>query len=361
MIISTSKWIKVLLVNFILIFSGLIVIELFMGTWVSGVSYGRLMIPKSITQEFDISKLYHGNKSIFIRDQYGLRGNYGTTKNINILTVGGSTTNELFITEGKTWSDLLAQHFRDAGEDIYVANAGVDGQTTIGHIKNFELWFNLIPGLKPQYVLLYVGINDSALANGYPAREPDYLENTRRPFRQFFKNHSAIYNMYRNFRGMILARNANLIHGSDNPRGFVYGYPDTKFNMSAHLSIISKALESYAQRLTTLIGHIRKIGAKPIIVTQIASVFKVDRDGNVMGRIINGAVNNTDIRDYATLFEHNKTAMSVCKKLDGICIDLAQKINFVSTDYYDGIHTTPSGSAKIARLIFNELWGTIIN
>ena len=43
----------------------------------------------------------------------------------------------------------------DNGKDVYVVNAGVDGQSTVGHIKNFDWWFPNIPDLKVKYFLFY--------------------------------------------------------------------------------------------------------------------------------------------------------------------------------------------------------------
>ena len=45
----------------------------------------------------------------------------------------------------------IQNNFLNAGKNIYVANAGVMGQTTFGHIENFNSWFNHIPDLKPDY------------------------------------------------------------------------------------------------------------------------------------------------------------------------------------------------------------------
>jgi hypothetical protein len=45
------------------------------------------------------------------------------------------------------------------GAGLTVANAGVDGQSTVGHIMNFKWWFPNIPRLAPDYILFYLGLN----------------------------------------------------------------------------------------------------------------------------------------------------------------------------------------------------------
>ena len=39
--------------------------------------------------------------------------------------------------------------------NINFVNAGIDGQSTIGHIWNFNNWFNKIENFKSQYILFY--------------------------------------------------------------------------------------------------------------------------------------------------------------------------------------------------------------
>ena len=41
-----------------------------------------------------------------------------------------------------------------------VVNAGIDGQSTIGHIWNFQDWFPKIENLKTKYFIFYIGLNE---------------------------------------------------------------------------------------------------------------------------------------------------------------------------------------------------------
>ena len=349
------KWLRVIFFNVIILLSGLFMLELIMGSWFSKSTFGRLIVPNEIKRKFNVSNLYDQEISLYIRDQYGLRGNYGKPSDIDILTVGGSTTNEIFVNEGETWSDRLAAAFQDSGYNIQVANAGIDGQSTIGHLKNFELWFSLIPKLKPKYIILYVGINDSALAEKTEINQQDIMKNNRRPIRQYIRNNSAIYSMYANIRGMIHARDAQLLHGGKKPRTYEYVYPKILFDVDTRAQEISGALQAYANRLEKIIYYIRELGAQAIIVTQNAAVYRYDSNGKLLVRKIDGQVNQKDLLDHATLLSHNQTAMVVCQKLNAICIDLAEKLRLDVEDYYDSIHTTPSGSAKIGRFLFQIL------
>ena len=67
--------------------------------------------------------------------------------------MGGSTTDQRYITDGQTGQDVFQQEFAITGKNIVVANAGIDGQSSFGYIKNFDYWFPNILSLKSKYVL----------------------------------------------------------------------------------------------------------------------------------------------------------------------------------------------------------------
>ena len=76
-------------------------------------------------------------------------------QNIDFLVLGGSTTEEKFIDDNDTWTEKLEKKFIKDGKDIEVVNAGIDGQSTIGHIYNFEKWFPHIKNLNPKFIIFY--------------------------------------------------------------------------------------------------------------------------------------------------------------------------------------------------------------
>src|SRR4029077_12552998 len=67
---------------------------------------------------------------------------------------------QLYLPEEATWQAVLERSLRQTGRDVVVANAGLDGQSTIGMVADLELWIPYVPHLKPRLVLVYVGIND---------------------------------------------------------------------------------------------------------------------------------------------------------------------------------------------------------
>ena len=87
---------KIIAVNSALIAAVLIVAELIFGSWIFGPDYGVLNIPRNTVRYFDISGLYPANDlATYTRDRYGLRGKYDKPGDIDVLVMGGSTTNEI--------------------------------------------------------------------------------------------------------------------------------------------------------------------------------------------------------------------------------------------------------------------------
>ena len=154
---------KIIFYNLLHLFVGLIFIEFIFCNWVFGPKFSSLIIKRNITKVWEPVHYQSDHAAMYKKDKFGFRGDYENLSHVKILTVGGSTTDERWIDENLTWSYLLQKKLENTYNSIKVANAGVDGQSTIGHLKNFEVWFNQIPNLNPDYFIYYIGINDSLL------------------------------------------------------------------------------------------------------------------------------------------------------------------------------------------------------
>jgi hypothetical protein len=58
---------------------------------------------------------------------------------------------------------------------------------------------------------------------------------------------------------------------------------------------------------------------------------------------------------HATLVLINARTLEVCRDTGAICVDLAAELHFGDGDFYDVIHTTPQGLAKIGKFLFGAL------
>src|SRR4029079_1303834 len=52
---------------------------------------------------------------------------------LTMIAGGGSTTESLYVSDGKTWRDLLGRELSANLDKLWVNNAGLDGHSTFGH------------------------------------------------------------------------------------------------------------------------------------------------------------------------------------------------------------------------------------
>ena len=174
-----------------------------------------------------------------------------------------------------------------------------------------------------------------------------------RRFRQYIMNHSALYNLFRTIRGSWAAREAHLVHGDTRASQGSWIRVETPEDVNSLRTALATRLSSYEARLRTLASALQSMGAQPILVTQKSGNHKTV-DG--ASYALRGTVPPKSIDAQAkTLALFNEVILATCRKLSLVCVDLAAQIEFADGDFYDAIHTTPSGSAKIADFLYGEL------
>ena len=348
-----KKITRIIFWNLLLLLVVIIPTELIFGGWL-GNNYGTLVIPRDVTRRFVVSDLYEDEKKIikFTRDKNGFRGSRNNPSNIDILAVGGSSTNEIFIDDNQTWTAVLEASFQLSGKNISVVNGGVDGQSTVGHLANFEYWYPKIPNFKPRYILFMIGINDIVISkSGYLSKQDKFLS-SQGLFKQYMLNNSAIYTLFRNFRGILRARNARLIHTMTGFDGYSWRTTTRQPSVEKAIFNYKTQLSTYRKRLELLTKRTRDLGATPIIVTQHDATYRI-KDNKVAGRVLGSG--EVDYGNYAILAAPNRVAMKTCADVGAICIDLFADLLFGNGDHYDAFHTTPSGSSKIANFLYQKL------
>jgi lysophospholipase L1-like esterase len=343
-------------INFGLVLLVLLAAEVIFGSWFFGPSYSDLNLPRNTVRYFDVSAMYPGGSiAVYRRDRHGLRGAYDDPSRIDILTIGGSTTNELYISEGATWPDRLAENFARAGRPLTVVNAGVDGQSTVGLIRNFDVWFPLIPSLKARYILAYVGINDMALGEQGADEHGTKFDAMKSPslarrWRHYVRNHSVLYDVFRKVRGAVQARAAKVDHQIVDYAALTWSEVDPSEGREALEAALARRLARYRERLFVMVERIRTFGAEPILVSQHQGFYR--RDGN---RVLFVESAKDSRVSFLTLTLFNRTTLAVCRETGALCVDLGGQIEFQPGDFYDYVHTTPQGSKRVADFLFDRL------
>jgi hypothetical protein len=340
-------------VNLAVLAVGIGILELRFGAWLNPLRLNRLNLVKARTLTFDVSGLYEGPSPLitYSRDQYGLRGTYGSDPaRIDLLTVGGSTTDQRYLADGATWQDVLQEQFAAIGRPLMVANAGVDGQSTFGHIKNFDWWFPYIPHLKPKYILYNVGLNDF-----YVDVSPSPYDDLVRPsLVATMKDNSALWHLVRTASGAYqAARVLKIGHRRIDFEAVQW----TNEPLQDGYTFIAPRLDGYAARLRILVDRTRRLGSTPIFVSQPSRHFRRTPQGiqgraeltPYAGRQINGVDRYYMMRLFIQVME------AVCRERNAAFIDLAADTDWTDHDFYDFNHTTPAGARKLGLRLFAKL------
>ena len=191
------------------------------------------------------------------------------------MTIGGSTTKQDYIGDGFTWQDILSKNFQSHNEQISVVNAGIDGQSTFGHINNFHDWFPLVPNLQPKYVLFYIGINDF-YRNNFDDYDNIDLNKRQSNFIENFKRKSIFAKIHRIYRGNYLANAYGLNHDLNYSLDTSSWTSVPLLKPIDYKKLMSNDLKLYERRLKTLSILAEEIGAIPIFVTQTTRRFYFD-------------------------------------------------------------------------------------
>jgi hypothetical protein len=346
---TARSWVRLVAINLLVALAGVVAIELALGRWFapyhppSGSIFGR-----TFTLE---QRLYRPYGLItYVRDEYGLRGPEKAINKIEVATVGGSTTDQIFISEGETWQDVV-----HALTGIGITNAGDEGISSTGHVVAVTEWLHRIPNFRPRFYLHYIGINDALYASAWALPNSKKLieaqiadQENRRALHRFIRGRSALV------QGFIALQ--SLIGGA--PK--VFTAPPAQRGPQA-LEVRAETNEEpilgYIQRiyepnLRRLIAEHEKRGEQAIFVSQTTrpSLFRVD--GNTVW------VGDPAMAGYIVALRLvNAATESVCKQNTPTCrfIDLALEISFQDDEFYDNVHTTPAGARRIGTYLAKKL------
>jgi len=308
---------------------------------------------------------------IVSRNSLGFRGKelpVNTEGLQKIITIGGSTTECIALTDGESWPELIHTAFEDTDKKIWVNNAGFAGHSSFGHAF---LLRDYVLKLKPDYVLFLVGINEIGRADIHDF-DKYFLENEKS-----YKNilaKSELYNTALNISRALRAKQFKL--------------NDTSYDLSTMESAENteemteqliqhhqdKYIPGFKDRLTTLVDMCLENKVKPILVTQPMlygdlmdpttgidlsnrKIFEAGKDNERLSTFFkdHGEVNISSLSYWKLLDRYNDVSreLSVTKSIP--MIDLAKRMPKDSKYYLDAIHFTTEGSQQVADILEADL------
>jgi len=345
--------IKVIFWNSLVFIFCIAAIEIIFGGWFSK-SISTLYIPCNKMWTYEHNLYPNKEPVIYNRDRFCLRGDYQSPKNIDILTVGGSTTDQRYLSDDQTWQQFLKEGLSQTLPNISVVNAGVDGQTTFGHLWNFAEWFPHIPEFSPKIILFYVGINDSLILEKLHKYDDKTNNDIFDQTKQYIEGNSALYHLYRIIKGLVLAR-----HGRAGHEKIEWAEETlTKQPLLTDYSPYQETFHALQTRIDKLAQETRKIGALPVFVTQKHFTYW-EESGTSVGlaktyQLKDGTlINGLDYKAIDVMIADS--ILEACQRTKAVCVDLARDVDFNFKDFYDSAHNTPVGAQKIGRYLVKTL------
>jgi lysophospholipase L1-like esterase len=308
---------------------------------------------------FDNNKIAKLDKTIYVsRNHLGFRGEPlpgDFAQTLTILTVGGSTTECIHISEGKTWPDVLASKLKRRFKPLWLNNAGIDGHSTFGHLVLME---DYIIRLKPKMVIFLLGANDRCLKD-YSALDRKSFKKPAATLWKAFVNtlawHSEVVNYAVNLNRYAKAHRGGLVHANID-----FAKLKTIDVADDQLKIILEEhkehyLNSYGQRLQKLIDMARRHGIEPVFITQpmIYGAVIDPVSGADLGRVDIGGINGKTTWEILKLY--NEVLKQVAAQNKVLLIDLATELPKTSRYFYDTFHFTNEGCQAVAEIISQHL------
>jgi lysophospholipase L1-like esterase len=270
-----------------------------------------------------------------------------------ILAIGGSTTECLFLSDGKTWTDQLARRIAGVRSDVWVNNAGLEGHSTFGHLV---LLRDFVVAMRPRLALFLIGVNDVAVASSRTfdqALNPHNLSRAHRVL-TFAADHSEVAAVGENLVRMARTYRANLGDGElhlAESRHTDVSEARTASVLAEHRPFV----EAFAQRVRDIIEICRTNSIEPVLVTQPAlNGDGIDPTTGVSLETpeidkINGRV------AWLAMELYNDATRKASDETGVVLIDLAHEMPKDSKYFADWIHFTNEGAVLVGDIIFRGL------
>jgi lysophospholipase L1-like esterase len=334
--------------SILIILVGLEIFLHFYNPFSGRVKNGEIVLPRNATYEIDIDEVpgldrhvVHSKNSLGFRGEE-LRDDHKT----KVVCMGGSTTECFYLNDGKDWPNVLGKKLREERPQLWLNNAGMDGQSSFGNLAMLKQY---IIEIKPDYIILMCGLNDIGLQT--PGTFDTYDNTWFKKVYNFLELPSTIVNISRAGD----AKKADLQH-----RFFKDISKEEKLVLSdsqilKQLKEQQKFLPAYRERITEFAKLCKANGIKLIFVSQ-AILFSDEPDlltDVQLGEIKTG---NTNGKGKSLMLKmYNKATFDVAEKMNVPFINLSARLPKDSRFFYDGYHFTNDGAEMAADIIYDEI------
>ena len=287
------------------------------------------------------------------RNALGFRGDNAPrdfADHLTIVAVGGSTTECFYLSDGRTWPELVGGRIGRAFSRVWINNAGLSGHSTFGHLQLMRR--HVVP-LGPRMVLFLVGINDRAKAEGsrfdesISPRRPGFAQTLKQALTRNSELAALLWNIHRTLRATEL--------GIDSREKDFAALAPRDAGPGKETEVLARHrggfVAAYGRRLEDLVTLAREGGIVPVLITQPAVYGPaVDAATGVdLARIpaepVNGAI------AWKVLELYNDETRRVAALSATPLIDLARLLPKDTRYFYDFLHFSNAGADKVAEIV----------
>ena len=367
------KSLKIIFINTLIFVFSIFLIECIFGTWFKNEFKFKLSSERNIYRVYKFDFTKHSGTSLYIRDKNGFRIKNKKDidpKNIDIIFIGGSTTNQKFLNYEYSIVGRISYHY----DNISFANAGVDGLSIIGHMSSFEHWFNKIENFNPKIFIFYLGVNDFHLINTHdenPLTAADTLTESSRKarIREYVESNSFFYKNIRMLKSVLylkygFEKGVNHINKKTvvyhEPSKLVYVPWTEWYQKKPHSKRLfmnnfdddyiknkdnglygfdlKKFKKTYSDYLVYLTNAVQNKNSKIVFITQ---------------------TNGTGIGFNSYVI--SQLIMNHCDKYNLKCIHQAKELDLKVENFFDSVHLNYGGSLKASNYLIDKLKPIIDN
>ena len=263
---------------------------------------------------------------------------------LRVFAVGGSTTECIFLSEGKTWVDLLDRRLSDHFPSLWLNNAGFDGHSTYGHRI---LVADHIVRYQPDLLIFMVGVNDVGLTD---------LKTSERSMLKTLVRYSETVNLILALRSAVRAKHRGIWHNTSGlSEDWLVSWKIEQETIEAAVSYARAHEREYRDRVTDLVRQARSMGAEVALITQpvLYGGGADEPTGLDLGLIHVGGVDGKTA--WGMLEGYNDMTREVAREQGVLLIDLARLMPKTSTYFYDTIHFTNDGAELVGMAVYQAL------
>ena len=279
---------------------------------------------------------------------------------LTVVTVGGSTTECLEISEDKTWSHVLGVDLQRDFNKLWLDNAGFCGQSTYGH---YILMHNFIDKLQPKVAIFLIGINEVGVS---APREFDTRMGTKISFRSLDKflgalaYRSEVASMALNLYRYYFPKSVQAIGERDMGELDLTTLPTLELTAAQKAALLKthaeKYVPAYEARLRRLLTITEDHHILPVLLTQPVVYGKAidDVTGLDLGKIVVANGMNGEV-GWQVLELYNAVTRRVGAEEHLLVIDEAREMPKSSRYYYDLMHFSNAGAEVFADIAARRL------